>query len=141
MRWLSIGAVVLTVLFAAGCSQSAPPAVTKPADAKPAAPDKGEPLPSDVPIPTDLQGRKDSTLPGTKFHLVQGQMHSTVPDASAAIRKQAEDGGWKPVGEPMPAPDGSVETLTFEKEARSLKITLVKAQNTVTSVNLLTGPK
>jgi hypothetical protein len=136
-----IGAALVFVLFSTGCSPTAPPADTKPADAKPAAPEKGEPLPSDVPVPLDIQGRKDSTLPGTKFHVVQGQVPSTVPDASAAIRKQAEEGGWKAVGEPAPAPDGSVETLTFEKDARSLKITLVKAQNTVTSMNLLTGPK
>jgi hypothetical protein len=139
MRAGAVGAIVLVSLFVVACSPSAPPAQHA-VETKPAEPEKAT-LPSDVPIPIGLEGRRDSTQPGSAFFVVQGQIPSSVPDAAAAFRKQAEDNGWKAVGEPAPAPNGSVETLVFEKDTRSLKITLVKAQNTITSMNLLTGPK
>lgn len=140
MRAAAVGAIVLVSVIAVACSPSAPPAA-RPAETKPAESPKPEPVPADVPIPVGLQGRVDSAMPGTKFHVVQGQIPSPVSEAEAAIRKQAEDGGWKTVGEPSVAPDGSVTMITFEKEERSLKVTLVKTQNTVTSMNMLTGPK
>lgn len=141
MRASVIGAIVLVSLFAYSCSPSAPPASQQPADSKRAEPPKPEPLPADVPIPVGLQGRVDSAMPGTKFHVVQGQIPMSVVESETAFRKQAEDNGWKMAGEPSAAPDGSVATLILEKDARSLKVTLVKTQNTVTSMNLLTGPK
>ncbi len=140
MRAVTVGVALTIVLLAAGCSPSSPAPVETPAETKPAVPE-AEPLPTDVPIPVGLAGRVDSAMPGTKFHVVQGQIPSSVAEAETALRKQAEDGGWKIVGEPALSPDGSVATLVFEKEMRSLKVTLVKAQNTVTSMNLLTGPK
>ena len=141
MRATVVGAIVLVSLFAVACSPSTTPAAQQSTDTKPAEPPKSEPVPADVPIPVGLQGRVDSAMPGTKFHVVQGQIPVSVVDAEAAFRKQAVEGGWKIVGEPSVAPDASVTTVTFEKEARSLKVTLVKSQNTVTSMNLLTGPK
>lgn len=140
MRATAIGAIVLVSVFAVACSPSAPP-VAQTAETKPAEPPKPDPVPSDVPIPMGLQARVDSAMAGTKFHVVQGQIPVPVVEAETAFRKQAEEGGWETVGEPSVAPDGSVTTITFEKEARSLKVTLVKTQNTVTSMNLLTGPK
>ena len=135
-------ALALSILLVAGCSPSAPTGDQKPVETekKPAA-EKADSLPSDVPIPIGLEGRKDSTQPGSGFFVVQGQIATTVPDAATAVRRQAEDAGWTTVGEPAPSEDGSVEMLIFEKEARSLKITLVKVQNTLTGMNLLTGPK
>lgn len=127
--------------FWAGCSPSTPPAGQSREEPTPARPQTPAPLPSDVPVPIGLQGRTDSALPGSKFHVVQGQIPSTLPDAVAAIRKQAEDEGWRAAGEVPPTGDGSVQTLNFEKDARSLKVTLVRAQNAVTTLNLLTGPK
>ena len=94
-----------------------------------------------MPIPVGLQGRVDSAMPGTKFFVVQGQIPVSVIEAETAFRKQADDNGWKTAGEPTLAPDGSVATLVFGKDTRSLKVTLVKTQNAVTSMNLLTGPK
>ena len=140
MRVTAVGTIVLVSVFAVACSPSAPPAAQT-TETKPAESPKSEPVPADVPIPVGLQGRVDSAMPGTKFHVVQGQIPVSVVDAEAAFRKQAVEGGWKIVGEPSVAPDASVTTVTFEKEARSLKVTLVKTQNTVTSMNLLTGPK
>lgn len=141
MRAAAVGTIVLVSLIAVACSPSTTPAAQLAADTKPAEAPKPEPVPADVPIPVGLQGRVDSAMPGTKFHVVQGQIPVSVVEAETAFRKQAEVGGWKIVGEPSVAPDGSVTTIAFEKEARSLKVTLVKTQNTVTSMNLLTGPK
>lgn len=138
MRWAAI--VLTAATLVAGCSESEKPGGPAASETKPApSADNAASLPTDVPIPIGLEGRKDSNRPGTAFFVVQGQLPATVPDAAAAIRKQALDGGWKALGEP--APNDTVSTLTFEKDARSLTITLVKVQNTVTSVNLLTGPK
>jgi hypothetical protein len=134
-------ALAVCAAFWAGCSPSTPSAGQNRADSTPARQQTPEPLPSDVPIPIGLQGRTDSALPGSKFHVVQGQIPSTLPDAAAAIRKQAEGEGWKATGEVPPTGDGSVQTLNFEKDARSLKITLVRVQNVVTALNLLIGPK
>mgnify|MGYP003434753036 FL=1 len=141
MRASVAGAIVLVSLLAVACSPSAPPATQQAADSKPAEPPKPEPVPSDVPIPVGLQGRVDSAMPGTKFFVVQGQIPVSVIEAETAFRKQADDNGWKTAGEPTLAPDGSVATLVFGKDTRSLKVTLVKTQNAVTSMNLLTGPK
>ncbi|NUM54499.1 MAG: hypothetical protein HUU46_12705 [Candidatus Hydrogenedentes bacterium] len=139
MRAVMRAGLVLVVGLAAGCSPANAPAPAQSADAPAAEAPKADALPADVPIPVGLEGRKDSTQPGSGYFVVQGQIPSSVPEAVAEFRKQAESAGWKALGE---APsDDSVATLAFEKETRSLKITLVKAENTVTNMNLMTGPK
>ena len=134
-------ATCLVVALVAACSQAPAPVQPGPADAKaaPAGAANPESVPADVPIPIGLEGRKDSTVPGGGYALVQGQVSQTVPDAATAIRKQYEGAGWKATREP--APDSPSATIEFEKDAHVVKITLVKVQNTVTSVNLLVGPK
>lgn len=138
LRRIAFTATLLAGLIGA-CSQPAPVAKEQTAEAdqtKAAAPDK---LPADVPIPIGLEGRRDSTQPGSGFFVVQGQIRVSLPEAVTSFRAQAEDGGWKLLNEP--SLDDSVMTLTLEKESRSLKVTMVKAENSVTNVNLMTGPK
>lgn len=141
MRATVFAAAFVAALLAAGCSPAAPPADEKPSAAQAPVAEQATSLPSDVPIPIGLEGRKDANQPGTPFFVVQGQLQSTLPEAGAAIRQQVEDAGWMVLGDPAPSADGSTETLAFEKDTRTIRITLVKVQNSVTGVNLLTGPK
>lgn len=141
MRATILIAAFAAVLLVPACSPAAPPVEEKPATTQTSTADQAATLPSDVPVPIGLEGRRDSNQPGTQFFVVQGQLQSTLPEAGTAIRQQAEDAGWTVIGDPAPSADGSTETLTFEKDARTIRVTLVKVQNTVTGMNLLTGPK
>lgn len=136
MRGATYAALIAIAASVTGCSHDG----NAPAPEKQAAPvtETAVALPADVPVPIGLVGRKESAQPGTKFVLLQGRLPVTVPDATSAIRKQVTQNGWSAVGEP--APNDTAATLTFEKEGRTLSVTLVKVQNTETSVNILTGP-
>lgn len=129
-------------VLAAGCgSKPAAPEQQKPAASAPEAAPKKESVPTDLPIPSSLTGRHDSTLPGTKWHVVQGEIPLPMHEAIAAVRQAAQTNGWKESGAITAPETPTVTTLPFEKEGREAKATLARVDATKTSLNLMTGPK
>ena len=139
MRYWALVIIAATVL---GCGEPySTPATTAEtaAPAKPDAPEK-KPLPTDVPVPPGLVNRNDSTVAGSDYHVVQGQLPIAFGEAISTVRKLATSNGWAETPQQGASALASVTTLSFKKDARQLTVTLVMVDQTSTTMNLMTGP-
>ncbi|MDZ4860558.1 MAG: hypothetical protein SGI88_16395 [Candidatus Hydrogenedentes bacterium] len=138
-----LAATLAMLLVFAGCGPSGPTPVetSETSTAVKPVPAAKAPLPADVPVPAELANRSDSTVAGSDYHVVQGQLAMPMGDAIATVRKQAASTGWVEKPQQGAAPVASVTTHTFTKDSRQLTVTLAMVDPTSTSVNLMTGPQ
>ena len=141
-RILSLTIALSVAAALAGCSQETPtPAVKQGEKTAAAAQPQSPPLPADTPVPPGMMNRVDSAMPGTAYHVIQGQIASPLPEAIETVRKLAASNEWKEAPGTSPPSEPAVATIVYEKDTRQLKATLVRRSNTETTLNMLVGPR
>ena len=123
----------LVLLVILGCGSDVPPA-TAPEPASPPAPlvtvSSGESVslpegfPEDVPLYDGMKIESVSALPGAQAYVVQATTPDSLEQVDAALSNAAEARGWRESAKGPPVRDTSMALRNYEKEKRTLNITV-----------------